>query len=351
MLKIEEISQIDEYKNLLAKDSTALLYQSLEYMSLLSTHLNARFVVLGCWQNNKLIAALPYMYKATEKGTVVNSNPYYGSNGSFVIDPTLDRLIKDQAINMLAAYVLHKCKEMRAVSYTYISNPFDQNSNYSDIFETNLIDSRLGQITTLPTYSDFIDEQLFKTYDDPRPRNIKKAIKSGVRVTTETSLESLNFLFDTHHENISAIGGLAKKASFFYEIQSVFNRSQYKIWIARYDGKMIAGLLCFYFNKTVEYFTPATVSDYRSLQPSALIIHEAMKNASQNKYEYWNWGGTWHSQGGVYDFKKKWGAQDYPYRYYTHVFDERVLSLSKEELLSYFYGFYVVPFFALKGVL
>ena len=40
----------------------------------------------------------------------------------------------------------------------------------------------------------------------------------------------------------------------------------------------------FYFNQTVEYFTPAIDSKYRSLQPLPLILITAMTDASIRKY-------------------------------------------------------------------
>ena len=81
----------------------------------------------------------------------------------------------------------------------------------------------------------------------------------------------------------------------------------------------------------------------------ALLIHEAMKDAAVRGYQYWNWGGTWLTQSGVYDFKKKWGTKDYPYYYYTQVNNEKILYLRKEDLLETFPGFFVVPFNQLKA--
>ena len=78
-------------------------------------------------------------------------------------------------------------------------------------------------------------------------------------------------------------------------------------------------------------------------------LTEAMKDAMLRGYDNWNWGGTWLSQGGVYDFKKRWGTSEHPYYYFTQVFNQDVLSLSKAVLVKDYLGFYVVPFDALKG--
>ena len=69
-----------------------------------------------------------------------------------------------------------------------------------------------------------------------------------------------------------------------------------------------------------------------------------MQDAIVKGYKNWNWGGTWLSQGGVYDFKKKWGTTDYPYFYYTRIFNQSLRKATREELLSHYEGFFVLPF-------
>ena len=69
-----------------------------------------------------------------------------------------------------------------------------------------------------------------------------------------------------------------------------------------------------------------------------------MKNASEKGFKFWNWGGTWLNQDGVYRFKSRWGTKDFPYYYYTTLKNKEVLNLSKEEILSKFPYFYVISF-------
>ena len=115
------------------------------------------------------------------------------------------------------------------------------------------------------------------------------------------------------------------------------------------EGEPVSGLLLFYYNGTVEYFTPVIKPEHRNTQALALVIYEAMADAISNKQcNNWNWGGTWLSQGGVYDFKKRWGTTDYPYYYYTKVFNDGVRSSSKEDLLKDYQGFFVLPFREIK---
>ena len=129
----------------------------------------------------------------------------------------------------------------------------------------------------------------------------------------------------------------------------MISSDKWKIYCAKYQNNNIAALLLFYNKFTVEYFTPAILKNFRNFQPNALLIYTAMRDAITKGYKYWNWGGTWKNQKGVYNFKKKWGAKDMIYHYHTKVFQESTYNLQKEELQRYFNGFYVINFENLKG--
>ena len=103
-------------------------------------------------------------------------------------------------------------------------------------------------------------------------------------------------------------------------------------------------LLVLYYNKTVEYFTPAIVEENRTDQPLPMIIYQAMCDAVKKGFKYWNWGGTWLTQDGVYAFKKKWGSVDLPYYYYTYIFNKDILQLNKDEVLKNYENYFVYPF-------
>jgi hypothetical protein len=69
-----------------------------------------------------------------------------------------------------------------------------------------------------------------------------------------------------------------------------------------------------------------------------------MCDAVDEGYKWWNWGGTWLSQGGVYNFKSRWGTSDHKYFYYTKVYNEALLEYPTGTLLKEYPYFFVVPF-------
>jgi lipid II:glycine glycyltransferase (peptidoglycan interpeptide bridge formation enzyme) len=178
---------------------------------------------------------------------------------------------------------------------------------------------------------------------------IRKAIKSGVKVQHEGSMIALEKLAALHHDNMNKIRGLSKPYKVFKSIYECFSYDKdYRVYIATKDGIEVAILLVFFFNKTAEYFIPATKLEYREFQPMSLMIFKAMQEAVKRNLLYWNWGGTWISQKGVYNFKKRWGTRDYPYYYYVKVYDDNLLSRNHQELVAQYPFYYTVPFNKLK---
>lgn len=75
-----------------------------------------------------------------------------------------------------------------------------------------------------------------------------------------------------------------------------------------------------------------------------------MKDAIKQEYKYWNWGGTWLTQNGVYQFKKKWGAVERIYNYSTIVNNQTIFNEEKEIFDEKYYGFYIFNFNRLHEV-
>ena len=333
-------------EQLLSSSESSLLYTSLKYISFIEKLLEVECEYLIAEGDNGIEGCLPYMIKNGEHGPVANSLPFYGSNGGAVISPKLTGDDLSSIKKCLFEAADSEFEKAGCIASTIISNPLDATSSswMQENYQCDHIDERIGQITPLPPNSANIDEALLEIFEDPRPRNIRKAIKSELVVSCEQSDEDVAFLAEEHRISMEIMGGLAKSPSFFEMLSENFEKEDYRIYIAKKDGVRIAALLLFYFNNTVEYFTPVTVNEFRNLQPSALLIFEAMKDAVSAGYKYWNWGGTWLTQDGLYNFKKKWGSIDYSYYYFTKVNNKEVLKLSRETLLKEYSNFFVLPF-------
>ena len=69
-----------------------------------------------------------------------------------------------------------------------------------------------------------------------------------------------------------------------------------------------------------------------------------MTEAAKSGFKYWNWGGTWKTQTGVFRFKKKWAAFEQKYFYYTQLNDRSILNWSPDKIVKTFPNFFIIPF-------
>jgi hypothetical protein len=342
-IKLLDNSLEKQYEDFLLTIPNSLFFASNKFRKFLKKFLNeedAYFLVLD--ENGKIKAALPsFLKKNSEFGNILNSLPFYGSNGG-IIEAGQDENISRQLINAFYRFA----DDNNCVSTTIISSPLN---TLEEFYETHtgfsLKDSRIGQLTELPQLNEDVAASVMKIIHYKTRNLVRKAQKLEITADDSERKEHFDFLIDTHKENLAAIGGLAKPDAFFQLIPEFFTYGEdYRIYTAKKDGQLIAAMLVFYFNKTVEYFTPVIKAEFRNSQPLSLLIFEGMKEAVNKGYKWWNWGGTWASQGSVYHFKSQWGTQDKNYYYYTKILDQSILEKTKEQLLSHYPYFFVAPF-------
>jgi hypothetical protein len=334
-MRIERLTAgiIRGYDQYLIRKNHSLLYYSSKYKEFLKNLLGCRDEYYVAMEGDEIRGFLPLMYNVIDSDRVYNALPYYGSIGGILAD-------NKEAYDALVRTYNDIASKKTTLSATLISNPLTEHKLTG--ITHNFTDYRISQITTLSDK----DEILGRIESSAR-RNVRKALREGVTVKVEN--DRLDRLCEMHQENIRSIGGVPKSERFFSLVSETFlPGDDFDVYVAKLNGAVIAGLLVFYFNKTVEYFIPATDTQYRSIQPLAPILHAAMTDAARRGFVWWNWGGTWASQTGVYRFKRKWAAEEGRYYYYTQLNDDSLLSWTPENILETFPNFFIVPFSALN---
>jgi hypothetical protein len=328
----------ERYEAFLLSRSETLLYQSWRYQNMLVDILGCRQQgLLAFDENDKILAALPLMAMDGPLGTVLNSLPFYGSNGALIGENSAARAA------LVAAYS-EIVQAPGIAASTLIENPLAPSS--ADSLAYDLIDERIGQLTPLPSGGNE-EAALMQSFHYKTRNMIRKAEKLGVKV--EVDNEAVPFLVSVHEENMREIGGLAKSPLFFDALPQHFRPGQdYRLYVARLEGEPVAAVLVFFYNRTAEYYTPVLRKEHRDSQALSAAIFRAMCDATVQGYAWWNWGGTWLSQDGVYRFKKRWGTKDLPYRYFISVRNPAILKARRAELLAAYPSFFTVPFSALS---
>lgn len=164
--------------------------------------------------------------------------------------------------------------------------------------------------------------------------NIRYADRNGVAVEAS---DDLALFYDLYAETAARDGFLIRPFTYYRDAWGSFtDRGLAQLFIARYEGQPLAGVLPFRFGATAWYMYGASRDLHRNLMPTYLLQWEAMlwaKDHGCTTYDWWGapdrleesdplWGVYRFKSGFAAEFVEQIGAWDYPtspvlYRLYT----------------------------------
>lgn len=316
-----------------ASHPEGLVYYTPVFRDYLAKMLGARSLGRLALENGRVVGVMPLLALDGPHGTVINSLPFFGSNGGVLAETAAAEQILRKEYEKLAS-------AGGVALSVWISHPFMEVLSPSHEYQ----DERIAQWTDLTVEG---VGGLPGCIDSSARRNVGKAGSSGVLV--REAPDAMGFLEEVHRENMAAIGGRAKPQDFFRCLpETMAYGRDWRLYVAERNGEKLAALLTFEAGRTVEYVMPAVRESARGLQPTAAILAQAMGDARSRGFTRWNWGGTWLTQEGVYRFKKKWGAAERRYRYFITLNDQSLLALTAGQLADAYPWFYTLPYHLLS---
>lgn len=338
----EADGQIDEF--VLGHPDGQIYYRPsfLRFLCDISDQISVAYLV--CPSIDAIEGIFPVGVSECEGKRILNSLPFFGSHGGGLIRP-------GPRAGLVAAELqnkFHRFLNAQGIcAYTIVQNFFTDNLGQLIEEFTYYNEERIGQVSLLEPGQTAI-EQVMAPFHQKTRNAARKALRSGFGIRRVHLADAMEELQRTHAANMAQIGGRAKPLEVFTKLDSALGPSSTSCYIASKNGRAAAYLLLLYSGDTVEYFTPAIVDEFKSYQPLTALIIEAMVDAATAGYRRWNWGGTWPSQEGVYRFKSRFGARDFPYRYQIGVRDKGLLHENIEGLAAAFPYFFVVPYSVLN---
>lgn len=308
-----------------------LIHYTPEYVSFLKNLLNCEDETIWGHPGTENQTILPLLTRDGPLGRVANSLPFFGSHGGpFAVDSL--KLNKSELLFDLENRIRSECYS----SVTVVENPFSplSDSEISSLSFLQEVDSRVSQVTHWVKEDSPSDDSLMEMFH-PKTRNaIRKGLKRCGDITDSSEdAEVFDFLVQEHRLSIERLLGQPKERFVFERLRTDLS-DYFRIYAARTnEGELVSALLLLEFGETIEYFTPVIKYEYRESQILSALIYTIMLQKFQDNFRYWNWGGTWKSQLGVYRFKNRFGATDREYRYFNWC-DEKVSEASTSELLN-----------------
>jgi len=298
--------------------------------------------------------------KKTSKGVAINSVPFYGSHGGIKsLSPSFDSYNLSQKDREQIPKVADLVFQHNPISLTIIENPFqDEKEKILNQYLFKILDKkvkltfqqtkRIGYIKSVTNIK--TNEDLLMSYHSKTRNCVKKWLKSeklveNVSITNSNFDHHLDWLWRNHYIGISKKGGIPKPQLFFTSLKESYDPHRFQLLIAKeQSGEIIAGLLNFITNKTIEYWTPVVTTQGQKYNAIYGLIHSSMLYMIREKLEFFNFGGTWPSQESLARFKKRFGSEEKEYSYYTW-YNKDFLSKIDNDLILNEWPFYYIKNF------
>jgi len=163
------------------------------------------------------------------------------------------------------------------------------------------------------------DEQLFRRCADSVRTNIRKAIRVGVEVSIDRTLDGVMQYYRLHSITRRRHGLPPQPYRFFKKIYDhIISKNLGFVALAYYRGKKVAGAMFFNFGDKSMFKFGASDYTYQDLRANNLIMWEAIKWHTQHGYRSLCFGRTDVDNEGLRRFKMGWGAQERILNYYRY---------------------------------
>lgn len=181
---------------------------------------------------------------------------------------------------------------------------------------------------SIPAYSTYYGHVLDLTgmkessntsFRNSTKRNIKKAIKEGVTVAGFTTDESIREYFRLNCLSRKEHGLPPQPFIFFKKIyEHVISKGFGFITLASYEGKNIAGVVCFHYGGKAIYKYGASDRKYQQFRANNLAMWEAIRLSIREGCKSFCFGRTEPDNHGLMQFKSGWGTKEGTLRYYRY---------------------------------
>jgi lipid II:glycine glycyltransferase (peptidoglycan interpeptide bridge formation enzyme) len=163
--------------------------------------------------------------------------------------------------------------------------------------------------------------QVFSNFRDSTRRNVKKAMKEGVEVKLDRSLESVKEFCRLNCMTRKEHGLPPQPFHFFKKIYDhVISKNLGMVVLASLNQENVAGAIYFHFGMKAVFKYGASDKKFQNLRANNLVMWEAMRWYSQNGYKSLCLGRTEFENQGLIQFKSGWGTTEQPIHYYQYDF-------------------------------
>lgn len=152
-------------------------------------------------------------------------------------------------------------------------------------------------------------DKIYRGWTKGHASAARKARKAGVLVRLAKNQEDWEKYFRVYENSLSRWGANVTSTYSWSLFEIMFRRASpnIKLWLAEYDGLIIAGALCFYSSTHVVYWHGAALSKYFEVRPVNRLMYEAIRDAAERGFRWFDFNPSGGLEG-VRTFKQSFGA-------------------------------------------
>lgn len=173
----------------------------------------------------------------------------------------------------------------------------------------------VGKINDYVINLDPDSQKLWNSIHHNKRRNIKMAEREGVEIIQSQSHDDIES-FCLLHEAAAKRGGFAPvPRAWFEEASKIYKRESWRIFLAKWNGKSIAGVFSVSDRKTFYALRAGSLTEGLKVRPNDLMHWKAMEWACANGYSKYNMGMVddpvpteESAKWGIWRWKREWNG-------------------------------------------
>lgn len=312
MLNIIEIGIDDldpnEWSSLLSKSKVCDAFQSYEWAQVQrnSRGVHPRFLIIR--DGNRAVGGLMF-FQTNVLGLL---NAYEARGGPLFVRGKGGMVMK-------YALKAFRRKMKKSVYVLFVPSPL-RNQSFREIF-------RSEGYHPIPFRTLILDlnrplDDIWRALNKKARWGVRKAERLGVKVMIAETYSEWRKYYDLHVLHSQKKHYSTDPFEFFNEMFKLQSQNISRLFIAKYDGQIIAGSLFLIYGENMIFLNNASLDAFLSYNPNNLIQWASIKWAKENGIVLYDLNGLpWEKTPylkGIYEYKKRWDGNVYWYNYYLN---------------------------------
>jgi len=156
-------------------------------------------------------------------------------------------------------------------------------------------------------------DDIWKRFSSGHRKSIKKADRMGVTVRKAVSYNDYRAYLAVYEDTLKRWG---EKTIITFPHDMLLRLLQPRhdtvtLWLAILEGKVIAGVIMFYWNVICCGWHGCSLTDFSGYHPNNLLHWHMIQDALGRHYQLYDFGPSGEEQKGVADFKRHFGAEQF----------------------------------------